>query len=184
MKKLAEVRDDAARILKNGFKSEVGLKNALETLRSLDEGVAHLRRIIKESVMAADELREKCGEFVVEHQDRLAEVVIEDGVLRRGVIAIEDAIAEYSLRIGDFKRISGEWKTQAFLESLPKGWVKRDLKLSTANINKLLENGKITEADLEQNDLERKYAHSWSWKLDGNASATFEEREAEAEEAK
>jgi len=183
MKKLSELRDEAARIAKKRFKSEIGLKNALETLRSLDEGVAHLRRVIKDTAKSADELREVCGEFVAENPDKLSEVVKENGVLRSGTIAIEDAIAGYSLRIGEFVRKSGEQKTQAFLETLPKNWVKRDLKLSTANINKLLENGKITEADLEQNDLERKYAHSWSWKFGSDAEVAIDnESFATAEE--
>ena len=158
---LKNLRMKAQEIVQNGVTTRDALNAALPVLVKLKEALEAARANLKGSALDFSDLSEICTRYAEKHPgcfEGSGLVPNQMGVLS-GIVE-DESENRYKLVIGynGYERTNGETITQKFLASLPKGWTKTKLELSTTAIN----SAAVTDGELEKAGLQQKTKAVWS----------------------
>lgn len=162
MKSMKTLRTEAQQVLDDKVDTKAKLYDALPKLISLQDAITAANTAAKKIAALKKELSEACVKYAVEHPSvfeggRLIEN--QSGVLV-GDIVIDDVTYHLACGFEGYERSNGSNLSQPFLATLPDGWTKTKLELSTTGINA----AKPSEEKLAELGLVEKPNNKWSRK--------------------
>ena len=159
---MKDLRETAEELLAAGINNKEQLAAALPTLIALQGAVKSTASNLKKSREAVGKLSDACAKYAVAHEKYVfgeACVKMPDGELRGDFAADDGRIYHLTHGVDGYCRTDPcEWATQEFLESLPEGWARSKLELSTTGINSL----KVSDEKLSEYGLMHKEKNIWS----------------------
>jgi len=157
-KSLKQLRETAEDKLLLGISNKAALVEAVPLLVELQEAIESANKTAKRCKEVAAQLSEACSGYALGHQSVFDEglSLVGKGV-KSGDLTIDETTYHFTSGYGSPKRIDGDVLNQEFLNGLPEGWTKCELKLDTTGINRL----KVDSAALEEAGLYRPEKNEW-----------------------
>lgn len=156
---MKQLRAAAETALESGVTNRAALLSAVPLLVEFQESIEGASKHLKRCKELAAGLSDACAAYAVTNTK-----VFDDGLnliskgVKNGDLTINDETYHFTSGYGPLKRLDGDVLSQDFLNDLPAGWTKLEMKLDTTGINRL----KVDEAELEKNGLYRPEKFSWS----------------------
>jgi len=146
-------------------KNKNDLKRAIPLIVSSQVKITQLRRSLKVTAEALEELSDKCSKYALECPTCFDEAISVSPIgVTGGDITIDGTVYHLAAGYGSPVRIDGECLTQGFLSDLPKDWTKAKLELDTTHINRK----GVTNEELNEKGLIRPAKNRWSVKSDAD----------------
>jgi len=157
---LKDLREKAEELVAGGIKNQEALYEALPILTDLQFKAAIATKVLAGTVKIGKMLSEMCSKYAMAHESVFKNrqlIKSQQGVLVGDVVR-DEATYHFAAGFNGYERDDGQKMTREFLKSLPEGWTKTELKISTTGINAAMPD----EEELSVHHLRQKCKNEWS----------------------
>ena len=161
MKSIKVLREIAEAALETGVANREQLRSAVHALVALQSAERSLQLRAKETRAVIQALSDACSAYARTHPEYVFDQTFSVSPIgvESGDIEIDGKTYHFAHGFDGYDRAEqGQKMTQAFLDSLPKGWTKSKLELDKSAVNR----AKPTEAELSEAGLVRKVKQTWT----------------------